>query len=596
MFAQRSISGWLQAVQRDWRAAQLGLSWVAISVVVALMVLVPYVLYLRGRAIRNRLTFEVGAMELAVERASRAMAERERALRAFLYRPDERRLHDHASAAIALRAALDSVEAIAATDDAAWRRDVARLRALEGAWEHASRDLVERAARGERDLLDDPDTARPGPVYAEFQAVAATLLGALDAEKRSLVAAMSGADDARLAMPFALALLGLPILVYVGRLSVDVIRLLAIARAEQERLARVLEHMVDPVLVTDRRGTITLANPAARSLLGAHDGAPVSALADRLRDSERGTAILSAIAGAEPLAAAEVEITSGTEERWVSVSSAPIAVRRDVVGAVTVLRDLSDRVRYEQERLKTERFHALGAMAERLAHDFGNYLEAASGAAAMLERPSAADPAKRSRWVRLIRTTIDEGRNVLAGLRTLSFISYRSPRFTSVELHGVVSRALDVARLARPDAGAIELSDEVPPGLRVPASESDLVRALVNVLVNAIDATASGGRVDVAARVEDGNVRLAIRDTGVGIPPEDHERIFDMYFTTKGARGSGMGLALAREVVHLHGGDILLESAPGAGSTFTVVLPLAHDEASTSPRTHEGAALEEARS
>ncbi|UJR86388.1 two-component system sensor histidine kinase NtrB [Sandaracinus amylolyticus] len=596
MAGQRRISGWLTTARRDWRAAQLGLSWLAIFVVVALMVLVPYVLYLRGRTIRNRLAFEVSAMELAVERAARAMADRERALRAFLYRPDARRREEHESAAIALRAALESAEVIAATDEEAWRREVARMRALEIAWEAASRELVERAARGERDLLDDPDVARPGPVYAEFQAVAAALLGSLDAEKRELVSTMRGADDARLAMPFALALLGVPILFYVGRLSLDVIGLLAMTRAEQQRLARILEHMVDPVLVTDRRGTITLANPSARSLLGVHDGAPVRALAARMRDAERGHAILTAIARAEPFAAAEVVIDGGAEERCVSVSSAPIAVGDDVVGAVTVLRDLSDRVRYEQERLKTERFHALGAMAERLAHDFGNYLEAASGAAAMLERPSAADPDKRSRWVRLIRTTIDEGRNVLAGLRTLSFISYRSPRFSPVELHGVVSRALDVARLARPDAGAIELAADVPRGLSVPASESDLVRALVNVLVNAIDATSVGGRVDVTARVEDACVRLAIRDTGVGIPLEDHERIFDMYFTTKGARGSGMGLALAREVVHLHRGDILLESAPGAGSTFTVVLPLAHDEAGTSSRPREGAALEEARS
>ena len=122
-------------------------------------------------------------------------------------------------------------------------------------------------------------------------------------------------------------------------------------------------------------------------------------------------------------------------------------------------------------------------------------------------------------------------------------------------------------------------------------------RALVNVLVNAIDATSAGGRVDVSACVEDGCVRLAIRDSGVGIPPEDHERIFDMYFTTKGARGSGMGLALAREVVHLHGGEIDLESAPGVGSTFTVVLPLAETaRAESARRTHEGSSLEEARS
>lgn len=582
----------------------LALSWLAILIVLTLMVLAPFVLYLRGRAIRNRLTFEVGAMELAVERASRAMADRERALRAYLYAPGPERLEDHTTAGIALLGALRSAETIARTESDDWKVSVARLIALEREWELASSVLIARAARGERGVLEDPDAARPGPIYAQFQGVASTLLSALEREKSALVAEMSSADDARLAMPFVLALLGVPIMFYVGRLSRDVVRLLGVARAEQERLARILEHMGDPVLVTDDLGIVTLANPAARTLLGIESGAPIRSLAPRLRAlGERDgdlqqdpparahpASVLAAIATAEPIGGAEVVVLGASEERCVSVTSAPISVGARIAGTVTVLRDLSDRVRYEQERLKTERFQALGAMAERLAHDFGNYLEASSAATAMLDRPSAADPARRSRWVRLIRTTIDEGRIVLEGLRTLSFVSYRRPRFSSVELRDVVSRAVDIARMARPDAGSIEIADCVPEGLRVAASESDLVRALVNVLVNAIDATAPGGRVEVGATREQDVTLLAIRDTGVGIPVTDHERIFDMYFTTKGERGSGMGLALAREVVHLHGGEIRLESAPGEGSTFTVVLPLGaerdHEPPPKRPETH----------
>jgi signal transduction histidine kinase len=588
----------LQALRREPHAARLGASWFAVVLVITLMVIAPFVLHLRGKAIRNRLTFEVGAMELSVERASRAMADRERALRAYIYVPERRRLEDYEIASAMLDAALESARMTAGSETSARRASIERMAELARSWDESSSSLIERATRGERDLLASPDTTRPGPIYDEFQVVARELLGALEQERGGLVAELGAADDARLALPFVLAMLGIVVLLYVAWLSSDALRLLALARAEQQRLSRILEHMVDPVLVTDAKGTVTLANPAARNELGIQPGTSILALAPRLAAfvpepggaDERSPAahaqsatpreILDALA--TPLAAAEARIRSDGEERPVSVSSAPIVISGEVAGAVTVVRDLSDRVRYEHERLKSERFHALGAMSERIAHDFGNYLEAASAASAMLERPSASDPARRSRWVALIRTTIDEGRNVLSSLRTMSFISYRKPRFARVELAPMVVRAIDVARMARPEA-AVEIEHDVPEGLVVDASESDLVRAFVNIVVNAIDAMPEGGCVSLRAELVDDRVLLAIHDTGMGIPAEDHERIFDMYFTTKGDRGSGMGLALAREVVSLHGGEVRLDSKPGEGSTFTLVLPLKSN--ASSPET-----------
>lgn len=584
-----SVPSSIRAVRREPHAFRLAVSWMAILVVIALMVIAPFVLYLRGRTIRNRLTFEVGAMELAVERASRAMASRERALRAFLYIPERRRLEDYQAASATLEGALAAASETAASEPEPRRLAIERMMRLAADWDAASSALIARAARGERDLLSSPETARPGPMYDEFQSIAAETLASLEAEREALVVEMASADDARLVLPFVLALLGVPVMLYVGSLSRDALRLLALARAEQERLARILEHMADPVLVTDPSGVVTLANPAARTELGVSPGTTIRALEPRLlpiepeRSSREGVPtaaavspgdIVAAIAAARPLAAAEarVDAHAPAPARPVSVSSAPIVIDGAIAGAVTVVRDLSDRVRYEQERLQSERFLALGAIAERIAHDFGNYLEAASAAAAMLERPSAADPAKRSRWVALIRTTIEEGRHALSSLRTLSFVSHRQPRFATVALAPMIARAIDVARMARPDAD-VTIEQHAADGLRVDASEGDLVRAFVNVLVNAIDASPSGGRVVVAAEARGDRVRVAVSDGGGGIPAEDHERIFDMYFTTKGDRGSGMGLALAREVVHLHDGEIELESEPGAGSTFTIVLP-----------------------
>ncbi len=235
---------------------------------------------------------------------------------------------------------------------------------------------------------------------------------------------------------------------------------------------------------------------------------------------------------------------------------------------------------------KADQLRAFGAMAERIAHDFGNYLEAASAATTMLEKPSASDPERRARWIDVIRTTVDEGRSALAELRTLSFISSPAPRLVATDLAQLATRALGVAQLSRPDAKDIDVSIEAASDVYVAASERDLLRAIVNVAVNAIDAMRDGGGT-ISARLEAGPdvVRLGISDTGVGIPEPDRERIFAMYYSTKAERGSGIGLTLAREVAVVHGGGLTVESVEGEGTTFTFTLPRADAPAQPAARS-----------
>ena len=116
-----------------------------------------------------------------------------------------------------------------------------------------------------------------------------------------------------------------------------------------------------------------------------------------------------------------------------------------------------------------------------------------------------------------------------------------------------------------PDVGAIE------------ADRRKLRQVIFNLLANAVRFTPSGGSVAVRARRDGEWVEIAVADTGVGIDPADHERIFQEFEQAGSAEdqrgGTGLGLPLARRLVELHGGRIVLESSPGTGSTFTVVLP-----------------------
>jgi CheY-like chemotaxis protein len=128
----------------------------------------------------------------------------------------------------------------------------------------------------------------------------------------------------------------------------------------------------------------------------------------------------------------------------------------------------------------------------------------------------------------------------------------------------------------------IELAIDVRPELlTVRADKSKFKQVLYNLLSNAIKFTAQGGKVWVTACAEEGEtLRLEVGDTGVGIPREHHERIFDEFYqvdsaTTRQVEGTGLGLSLTRRIIELHGGTMGLTSEPGVGSVFTFRLPLA---------------------
>ncbi|HVK11393.1 MAG TPA: ATP-binding protein, partial [Gemmataceae bacterium] len=118
---------------------------------------------------------------------------------------------------------------------------------------------------------------------------------------------------------------------------------------------------------------------------------------------------------------------------------------------------------------------------------------------------------------------------------------------------------------------------DVPRDLPVLTGVRDqLVQVVFNLVLNAIDATAKGGLIEVTARRDGNVVEVAVRDDGMGIAPSDRERIFRPYFTTK-KQGTGLGLFVTHKIVGEHGGTVGFESAPGSGTVFRVRLPVAGD-------------------
>jgi signal transduction histidine kinase len=149
---------------------------------------------------------------------------------------------------------------------------------------------------------------------------------------------------------------------------------------------------------------------------------------------------------------------------------------------------------------------------------------------------------------------------------------------STFDLAGAISNAMTLVR-ERAQRHGIALGQEVDPELgELVADERKFKQILLNLLSNAVKFTPDGGRIDVSARADGDNVVVAVHDTGIGIAPEDHAAVFEEFrqvgrnYTSK-QEGTGLGLALTRKFVELHGGTIRVESQPGQGSTFTFTLP-----------------------
>ena len=150
---------------------------------------------------------------------------------------------------------------------------------------------------------------------------------------------------------------------------------------------------------------------------------------------------------------------------------------------------------------------------------------------------------------------------------------------STFELADAVSNAITLVR-ERAQRHGIALGQQIDPSLaEITADERKFKQILLNLLSNAVKFTPDGGRIDVAARREANDIVVAVHDTGIGIAPEDQAAVFEEFrqvgrsYTNK-QEGTGLGLALTKRFVELHGGRIWLESEPGRGSTFTFTIPV----------------------
>lgn len=259
------------------------------------------------------------------------------------------------------------------------------------------------------------------------------------------------------------------------------------------------------------------------------------------------------------------------------------AVEREVAEAQrrAEQRETKERLRASEEALrKTEKLRSLGKMAAGLSHDLKNVCNPLSLHLQVVRRAL-----KRGQTTDALES-VDEMDQILKRalemLERLREFSRQAPERKAqvVELNHIAHEAAELAK-PRMASGGRKVSvireelDRPPPVL---GHSGEIVSAVVNLVVNAIDALAEGGTITVRTGEQDGTAVVSVEDDGPGMPPDVQQRIFEPFFTTKGQEGTGLGLAMVFACMQRHGGTVTLKSAPGEGAKFTLCFPPAPGE------------------
>jgi len=242
-------------------------------------------------------------------------------------------------------------------------------------------------------------------------------------------------------------------------------------------------------------------------------------------------------------------------------------------GRVVTIDDVTDQVRREEELQRREHLASIGLLASGIAHEVNTPLTGiASYTQMLLQDRHPGDPD-----VPILRK-IEQQAFRAAGIASslLNFSRQRDGDYEVLQIAEMVGETLELfephLRGRRVDL-VRSVEDSLPP---VQGNRGRLQQVLMNLLLNAVDAMPDGGRLMVGARAETGRVRIEVADTGVGIPAEHLDRIYDPFFTTKPrGQGTGLGLSVSYGIVKEHAGTLTAESNPGEGAHFTISLPVA---------------------
>jgi PAS domain S-box-containing protein len=360
-------------------------------------------------------------------------------------------------------------------------------------------------------------------------------------------------------------------------------------RAEQEvtstarHFQSLIENGLDIITVLGSDGTVRYESPSVERVLGYRPeellGVNAFDLVHPADIAATGEVFRSVVR--EPGRNAAVEVRFRHKDgSWRTLETVGKSVATDNDGVIVIInsRDITDRKRLEEDLIRAQKLESLGTLAGGIAHDFNNLLVSILGnvSLSLLD----ADPASDThRQLRVAERALLRAQSLTQQL--LTFSRGGVPIKKVIAVGPVIREATEFSLRGSGVTCAVELPGDLWP---VEADAGQIAQVVNNLVINADQAMPAGGALTVRAENVDSAhreipalkpgryVRLFVQDSGIGIPREHIGKVFDPYYTTK-QKGSGLGLAVTYSIIRKHGGHIAVESAPGAGTTFTVYLP-----------------------
>ncbi|MBI3522789.1 MAG: PAS domain S-box protein [Chloroflexi bacterium] len=362
-------------------------------------------------------------------------------------------------------------------------------------------------------------------------------------------------------------------------------------RTERDRLDLILRSVPNPIIVIDNDNQIITTNEAAQRVFGGEKRplAEGRAAETALRNNAKFTSFLAQLR-LDPATrkAGELALIDPTTSEALEMVVTATEIQDQlgaVVAVVAVLQDVGrlrelERRRLEQALFESEKLAATGRLAASIAHEINNPLEAIQNSLYLLVNKVPNDDPN----YKFLEIAMKETQRMSRILRQMLGFYRPAASMGPTDVNALIdeAEALVVKRLRDRKIGLRKSLDGALPPIQ--ASADQLKQVILNLLLNAAEAMGEGGTIDLETRVyRDARapflraeaVQILIRDTGAGIDEEHMPHIFEPFFSTKGERGTGLGLWVSSGIVQAHGGTLQVRSRPGIGTTFSITLPIA---------------------
>ena len=352
--------------------------------------------------------------------------------------------------------------------------------------------------------------------------------------------------------------------------------------ALKDNVEQVMTKLQDGLMLFTRDSRVVLVSASAEKFLGRPRREILGRTAEEIFSDGTvlGAVVLPAFQKQRPLVQYEFDAVDG---RRVQVSLDFIQEKGTPIGALLTMRDAESVRRIEDEIEISRRLSASGRLTRGVAHEVKNPINAIVLHLQLLQNKLQQDDPETRRHMDIIGNEIHRLDRVVQIL--VDFTRPRDLRLEEVDLRKLLE---NVSVLAAPDAArhgvrvVLELPRTICPTRNAPADDALMVRvdsdlmkqAILNLVLNGVQSMTAGGTLTLAARRDDEMILAEVRDQGCGIPPEAQEKIFELYYTTKGDKGgSGIGLAQTYQIMQWHYGSVEFDSIVGAGTTFRLRLP-----------------------